>query len=108
VLALTHEELPVATGVVSDRWEEVNEERSAGLLVLSASIWSSAGPEEILVAVQGHDDQGNRHRRPPGPGGVPGPPPLISICRSRGRRLARGSRVLARLDREYTDVDLDP
>lgn len=51
VLALTHEELPFATAVAIDRWEE-DEER--GLLVLYASILvERPGQKKILVGRQG-------------------------------------------------------
>ena len=48
------------------------------------------GQKGIVVGKQGRDDQGDRHRRPPRPRGVPRPPHLPRAQRPPGARLARG------------------
>jgi GTP-binding protein Era len=105
VLALTHEELPFATAVMIDRWEE-DEER--GLLVLYASILvERSGQKKILVGRQGQMIKaiGTAARQ--------------DLEEFLGRRLyldlqvreepdwREDRAILARLDRD-TDVDLDP
>ncbi len=105
VLALTHEELPFATAVMIDRWED-DEER--GLLVLYASILvERQGQKKILVGRQGQMIKaiGTAARQ--------------DLEEFLGRRLyldlqvreepdwREDRAILARLDRD-TDVDLDP
>jgi GTPase len=104
VLALTHEELPFATAVMIDRWED-DEER--GLLVLYASILvERQGQKKILVGRQGQMIKaiGTAARQ--------------DLEEFLGRRLyldlqvreepdwREDRAILARLDRD-TDVDLD-
>ena len=105
VLALTHEELPFATAVAIDRWEE---DAERGLLVLYASILvERPGQKKILVGRQGqmikaigtaarHDLEEFLGRR------------LYLDLQVREDPDWREDRaILARLDRD-TDVDLDP
>lgn len=105
VLALTHEELPFATAVMIDRWEDDTER---GLLVLYASILvERSGQKKILVGRQGQMIKaiGTAARQ--------------DLEEFLGRRLyldlqvreepdwREDRAILARLDRD-TDVDLDP
>jgi len=105
VLALTHEELPFATAVAIDRWEE---DAERGLLVLYASILvERSGQKKILVGRQGQMIKaiGTAARQ--------------DLEEFLGRRLyldlqvreepdwREDRAILARLDRD-TDVDLDP
>jgi GTP-binding protein Era len=105
VLALTHEELPFATAVAIDRWEE---DAERGLLVLYASILvERPGQKKILVGRQGQMIKaiGTAARQ--------------DLEEFLGRRLyldlqvreepdwREDRAILARLDRD-TDVDLDP
>lgn len=105
VLALTREELPFATAVAIDRWEE---DKERGLLVLYASILvERSGQKKILVGRQGQMIKaiGTAARQ--------------DLEEFLGRRLyldlqvreepdwREDRAILARLDRD-TDVDLDP
>jgi GTP-binding protein Era len=104
VLALTHEELPFATAVAIDRWEE---DAERGLLVLYASILvERSGQKKILVGRQGQMIKAI---------GMAARQDLEEFL---GRRLyldlqvreepdwREDRAILARLDRD-TDVDLD-
>ena len=109
VLRHTRDELPFATAVLIDSWED--DPQRELVRILATILVEREGQRAIVIGRDGQPDQDHLHRRAAGPRGVPRPPgvparhralraavarvarhPRSARARSGGRRLCRGRR----------------